>query len=184
MQIFELETERLRLRQWKTADFAPFAKLNADTHTMRYFPKPLTQIESDALATKIMVLIAENAWGMWAVELKDTQQFIGFTGLHRPSADFDFQPCVEIGWRFLQKFWGKGYATEAAHACLDFAFSQLDLDEVVAFTATQNLPSMKVMQRLGMTWHKNFYHPDLEAVHPLAEHVLYKISKESFLQKT
>mgnify|MGYP000312505061 CR=1 FL=1 len=86
----------------------------------------------DALAQTFQQFINQNGWGFWAVELKHSQEFIGFTGLHAQPERFDFSPCVEIGWRLDSKFWHQGYATEAARACLYFAFSVLDLDEVVA----------------------------------------------------
>ena len=146
---FAIETARLRLRAWRADDFSAFAQLNADAQVMRYFPHPLTQTESDALAQMFQQFINQNGWGFWAVELKHSQEFIGFTGLHAQPECFDFSPCVEIGWRLDSKFWHQGYATEAAQACLYFAFSVLKLDEVVAFSAVQNRPSEAVMKRLG-----------------------------------
>ena len=92
-----------------------------------------------------------------------------------------FAPCVEIAWRLRKEFWGQGYATEAARASLDFAFSELALDEVVAFTAVINQRSQLLMARIGMTdTQDNFYHPALESNHPLAEHVLYKLNRQQW----
>jgi RimJ/RimL family protein N-acetyltransferase len=106
------------------------------------------------------------------------QQFIGFVGLHKAHAQLPFAPCVQIGWRLASNRWGKGYATEAATAALDFAFNQLNLNEVVAFTSTLNLPSQKVMQRLGMqrSW-PDFAHPNLLLDHSLSEHCLYRLTR-------
>ncbi len=173
----QLETVRLILRPWKASDWEPFAQLNADPDVMRHFPAPLSKIESDALAERIQSFISKDGWGFWAVELKQNQQFIGFTGLHHQPEQFDFSPCTEIGWRYAKQHWHQGYATEAAQACLDFAFQQLDLNEVVAFTATTNTPSEKVMQRIGMHYVKNFIHPKVDSEHPLAEHLLYSIER-------
>ena len=79
---------------------------------------------------------------------------------------------------FSQTYWGKGYASEAATAALDYAFTELQLDEVLSFTAVANLPSEAVMKRIGMTnTGNNFKHPDIEASHPLCEHVLYRINR-------
>jgi len=104
-------------------------------------------------------------------------KFMGFVGLHTPSDALPFAPCVEIGWRLAKPHWGKGYATEAAMASLNFAFAELSLNQVVAFTAVANNRSQAVMQKLGMTnTGNNFMHPDIELSHPLCEHVLYKIS--------
>ncbi len=180
MQPYILSTTRLRLRPWRSTDLPLFAQLNADPTVMQYFPKVLTTTESDALAQRIQRLIEQNAWGFWAVELIESDEFIGFTGLHAPTTMFDFSPCVEIGWRLDSKYWHQGYATEAAQACLNFAFQQLGLDAVVAFTAQHNRPSEKVMQRLGMQFVQYFDHPELASTDPLRRHKLYQISAHQF----
>ena len=172
----KIETERLILRQWKLeTDLEPFFILNSDPEVMKYFPNPLTRAESDALAFRIFKLIEQQGWGFWAIELKETHRFIGFCGLHSQPDLFDFSPCVEIGWRLDKNYWGKGYAYEAAQAVLNFAFTHLMLDEVVAFTAIQNKPSEKLMQRLGMSFQSTFKHPKLSEESPLQVHVLYEI---------
>ena len=113
-----LETPRLCLRQWRPSDRQPFAALNADPRVMEFFPSPLTQAESDAMADRCQALMAEQGWGLWAVELKHTQAFIGFVGLPRPSAELPFAPCVEVGWRLAYPYWGHGFATEAARQAI------------------------------------------------------------------
>ena len=171
----QLESSRLILRQWKATDFEAFASLNADPAVMAHFPATLSKFESQQLAEKFQIAIAENGWGLWAVELKENHQFIGFVGLQNQPTQYNFSPCVEIVWRLAQQYWHQGYATEAAQICLKFAFEQLGLKEVVSFTTTSNTPSQKVMQRLGMQHIKNFMHPALDSKHPLAEHQLYSI---------
>lgn len=175
--IIELETERLCLRQWQATDFKPFAELNADAKVMAYFPNRLTRAESDAMAMRCQALIAERGWGFWAVELKATHDFIGFVGLHIPSANLPFSPCVEIGWRLAVRYWRQGYATEAAQAALTVGFERLNLPEIVAFAALHNTRSRAVMQRLGMIEQPTtFLHPDLNPTHALAEHCWFKLS--------
>ena len=176
----QLETSRLILRSWKDSDLKPFYALNSNPEVMRYFPHGLTQLQSDALAQKFQTLIDIQGWGFWAVELKQTGEFIGFIGLHRQPDQFTFSPCTEIGWRLKQKFWGKGFATEAAIACLDFAFNLLHLNAVVAFTTQQNSKSQAVMQRLGMQFQHYFNHPALDHRSPLQRHVLYQINAAQF----
>lgn len=171
----QLETSRLILRQWKPSDLKPFAHLNTDPEVMLYFPSTLSTQQSDLLAEKFQDLISCYGWGMWAVKLKENQQFIGFVGLADQPEKFSFSPCVEIGWRLDRHYWNKGYATEAAQACLKFAFEQLTLEQIVAFTAVSNQASEKVMQRLGMHYVCLFKHPALDRQHVLAEHVLYRI---------
>ncbi|MGX9418200.1 GNAT family N-acetyltransferase [Vibrio sp. WJH972] len=181
-----LETERLILRQWKRDDYQTYAELCSDTNVMRYFLAPLSRHESDEQATMIQTLIAEQGWGFWAVELKSTNQFIGFVGLHSQSADSGLPnaPFIEIGWRLSSEFWGFGYAPEAAKRALKFAFEELNAPEVYAFTTLQNKPSQRVMTKVGMVdSNQNFDHPKVTKGHPLERHCLYKITKQQWLEK-
>lgn len=180
-----IETERLYLRQWQASDCAVFAEINADPEVMKYFPKLLTPKVSDIIASKCQQLIANQGWGLWAVSLKDRSKengaFIGFVGLNDTHADMSFAPAVEIAWRLHKDYWGQGYATEAARAALNFAFTELSLDEVVSFTAVINKRSQLVMERLGMMdTRANFYHPALDPNHRLAEHVLYNMTRQQW----
>jgi len=174
--VIQLETSRLRLRPWRDEDFAPFAALNADPQVMAHFPATLDRAESDVLAARCQSLIEAQGWGFWATEIKASGDFIGFVGLHRPIAELPFSPCVEIGWRLARPFWGQGYASEAARAALSFAFNDLALAEVVAFTSLENRRSQAVMERLGMRRAENFEHPALPPGHPLREHCLYRLA--------
>lgn len=148
---------------------------------MEFFPNLLTEAESLAMAKKIQSLIEARGWGFWAVEIPDEEKFAGFVGLHTPSERLPCSPCVEVGWRLSKPLWGKGYASEAANACLAYAFTTLNLDTVVSFTAVPNVRSQAVMRKIGM-WdtNQNFMHPDIDASSPLCEHVLYKISKRAW----
>jgi RimJ/RimL family protein N-acetyltransferase len=178
-----IETPRLKLRQWQQSDYATFAAMNADPVVMEFFPRLLTRSQSDALVEKVRGLIADRGWGFWAVEVKDSGDFAGFVGLNEPGYAIPCSPCVEVGWRLDQAFWGKGYATEAGTAALDFAFNTLQLTAVVSFTATLNLRSQAVMQRLGMTnTGENFEHPLVPEGDRLREHVLYKIARSDWLR--
>lgn len=181
--MMELATPRLRLREWRESDKAPFfLHINASASVMRYFPSPLTRAESDAMVDTLCdKFIQQNGWGLWAVELKETQELIGFVGLNIPNAPLPFNPCVEIGWRIAQSHWRKGYTYEAALTVLKYAFEQLKLEEVVAFTAVTNLPSEGVMKKLGMKKSEYFMHPSLDKTHPLAQHVLYRLKKADFI---
>lgn len=178
--IYELCTERLLLRQWKDSDYVPFAQITSNPEVMKYFPKLLDEYESNALAEQIKFIIDVKGWGVWAVELLETQEFIGCIGLHPQPSKFEFSPCIEIGWRIDPKFWNQGYATEGAEACLRFAFEELKLEEIVAFTAKNNLVSQKVMEKIGMTFSHDFLHPDFDDEHPLREEKLYRIKKQDF----
>lgn len=173
-----LETKRLILRNWTDADLEPFSEMCADHDVMKYFPSVLTSEESMDMARKIRSLISARDWGFWAVELKENSRFIGFVGLHVPKPYLPFSPCVEIGWRLSKEYWGNGYASEAAKVSVDFGFSQLKLNEIVAFTAAINRPSIRVMERIGMSnTGLDFVHPDVPVNSKLSHHVLFKISK-------
>ncbi len=177
--LYEFETDRLKLRQWRSEDYPLFALMNADPIVMDYFPALLTSEESDELAQRMETLIAEKGWGFWALEVRG--QFAGFVGLNEPGYPLPFSPCVEVGWRLAQEFWGYGYATEAANVALKFAFETLGLTEVVAFTAVSNVRSQAVMQRLKMrNTGENFEHPRVPIGHPLREHVLYQIGRSDW----
>ena len=158
-----------------------FAKMNADSDVMKYYPSLLTESESNNFAKLIQVDIERNRWGLWAIEYKKENKFIGFVGIHSPKYKLPCSPCIEVGWRLDKNYWGQGFATEGGHASLNFAFNNLNLKEVVSFTSTLSQKSIKVMERLGMqNTNSNFIHPKLDPNHTFAEHVLYKITKTQF----
>ena len=183
-ELIELETERLRLRQWTPADRAPFAALNADPRVMEFLSEPLTRVASDAMADRCQALLQERGWGFWVVECKASGQFAGFVGLHVPSAALPFSPCVEIGWRLAAQHWGKGLATEAAREALRVGFERLGLSEIVSFTALGNARSRAVMGRLGMREAGTFEHPHLPEGSPLRPHCLYRLGRDAYLHET
>ncbi len=172
----ELHTKRCVLRQWQAGDFPPWAAMNADPEVRRYFPSLLTPELAEAEAGRCHDAIAQRGWGMWALDLPGVMPFAGFVGLNVPHYDAPFVPAVEIGWRLPRAAWGCGYASEAARAALEFAFTRLAVAEVVAITVPGNQASRRVMQRLGMVRDEagDFDHPRIEAGHALRRHVLYR----------
>ncbi|HMS86322.1 MAG TPA: GNAT family N-acetyltransferase, partial [Nitrospira sp.] len=150
VETIEIVTDRLRLRQWRSADRDPFAALNADPRVMEFFPATLTQAESDAMADRCERLISERGWGFWVVETRTGQEFIGMVGLHPTASELPFSPAIEISWRLAVQHWGRGYATEAAQGALRVGFTQLHMTEIVAFTAVGKTPPRTVMGRIGM----------------------------------
>jgi len=172
-------THRLLLRPWQDEDISLFAAMNQDPRVMEFFPALLTHEESVQRVAYYRHHFTEHGFGLWAVELKATREFIGFVGLAIPTFAAQFTPCVEIGWRLAFNHWDQGYATEAARRVLGQAFYEQGLKEVVSFTPRQNLRSQKVMQKLGMihTPQDDFDHPSLPKDHPLARHVLYRYTE-------
>ena len=170
---------RVKLRQWLDADIGAFAEMNVDPEVMEFFPQLLTSDQSLAFLQRQKQGIEERGWGLWAVEID--REFAGFTGLAEPSFEAHFTPCVEIGWRFHRRFWGQGYALEAARMALQFAFETLRLSEVVSLTARLNVRSQRLMQRLGMNHapHDDFEHLKVPVGHALRPHVLYRIGRRT-----
>lgn len=171
-------TDRLLMRDWRVEDLEPFAALNADPEVMEHFPAPLTRMESDAFAARIQERLDEQGYGLWALEVRATGEFIGFTGLVLQTFPAHFTPAVEVGWRLARAAWGHGYAQEAARVALDLGFDEVGLDEIVSMTSTTNVRSQRVMQRIGM--HRDpaddFDHPNVPHGSHLVRHVLYRIT--------
>jgi ribosomal-protein-alanine N-acetyltransferase len=172
-----MTTQRLILRRWQERDREPFAALNADPEVMRHLPALLSRDDSDALIDAFETRFDDLGFGLWALELKDSGEFIGFTGLSVPRFSAHFMPAVEVGWRLTRVAWGHGYATEAARQSLAYGFDVVRLTEIVSFTTVGNLRSRKVMERIGMTHDPadDFDHPILAEGHPLRPHVLYRL---------
>ena len=170
-----LATERLRLRPWRESDLAPFAAMNADPRVMENLLRPLTRAESDAMAARANERIAQQGWGLWAVEVVEDERFVGFAGLAVPAWHAHFTPCVEVGWRLAREAWGHGYATEAARAVIGHGLGAAGLAQIVSFTALVNTRSIAVMERLGMRRDGEFDHPLVAEGHRLRRHVLYRI---------
>lgn len=169
-----LRTERLTLRSWRDDDREPFAAMNADPQVREFFPSTQTREESDRSVDRFIAHEADHGFAFWAAEVDG--EFAGFIGLSVTSFDTGFPYADEIGWRLARKFWNQGLATEGARACLEYAWTTLGRDRIVAFTAPSNLPSRRVMTKIGMREVGFFAHPSIDEGHPLKAHVLYEIS--------
>ena len=172
-----IETERLILRSWRDEDAAVFAEINQDPHVIEFLRGAMTLQESQDFIARTNQFIAKNGFGLWAATIKESDELIGFVGLHIPDFESHFTPCVEIGWRLGFKHWGKGYAVEAAKASLKIGFENFGLKEIVAITTVKNLRSIAVMEKIGMKrdLDGDFSHPKLPLDHANSKHVLYKI---------
>ena len=172
-----ISTERLGLRRWQQSDLDPFAKMNSDEAVMKYFPAILNRNESIAMIQRIGDHFEKHRFGLYVVEEKKSGSFIGFTGFSIPSFEIFFTPCIEIGWRYQKEYWGKGFATEAAQACLQYGFNTLGFQQIFSFTAVLNLPSENLMRRIGMIKAGEFDHPKIDITNSICRHVLYRIDK-------
>ena len=169
-----IRTERLLLRRWRAADLAPFAAMNADPEVMRHFPAPLDPGESDLFVERIEKHFDEQGFGLWALEVAATGEFIGFTGLIPMPDGVPGSGDYEVGWRLARHAWHQGYATEAGRAALDEGLGRLRLPRVWSITAVVNTPSQAVMRRLGLVEQGRFEHPRVPVGHPVRPHVAYR----------
>lgn len=178
-----LVTERLVLRPWREEDKPPFAAINADAEVMRYFPSTLSRAESDERVERFNAAILDNGFSFFAAEEQITGRLIGTIGISRVSEPLPVAPAVEIGWRLAAEVWRRGYATEGARACLQFAFDELRLPEVIAMTAAGNVASRRVMEKIRMVRNagQDFDHPMIEPGHPLRRHVVYRIKRGDWM---
>jgi RimJ/RimL family protein N-acetyltransferase len=181
-----VRTPRLALRQWTDSDIEPFAAMNADPRVMEHFPDMPTREQTLEMVQRLRDRIAERGWGLWAVEVPGVADFIGFVGLAAPRFETHFTPCVEVGWRLAFDHWGKGYATEAARAALEFGFTRAGLAEIVSFTVPANVRSQAVMKRIGMRRDAadDFDHPNIPEGHPMRRHVLFRLRREQWKQSS
>jgi ribosomal-protein-alanine N-acetyltransferase len=158
--------------------------MNADPRVRRYFSSRLTREESDASVARFVRMYQLYGFGFLATELRDTSEFIGLIGIQRMSFLLPglSVPAVEIGWRLNAESWGKGLATEGARACLDLAFENFRLQKIVAFTIPANLPSRRVMEKLGMTRNPadDFDDPRIPDDNPCQRQVLYRIQESDW----
>jgi len=182
----ELRTERLLMRQWREEDRAAFAALNADPVVMEHFQGTMSREASDAFVDKIEAHWLESDWGLWAIEVPEVAPFIGYVGLW--PADYlplPIGPKIEVGWRLARRYWGFGYATEAAQQALAVGFNELGPDEIVSFTVPQNERSRAVMERIGLVEDRaaSFDHPRVDASRypQLVRHVFYRLGRRDWL---
>ena len=171
MYIFQ--SQRLGFRKWNENDLAQLHELCADEEVMKYFVKTLNLEETKALYGRLVAQFDQHGYGLYAIDLLNSKEFIGFIGFLYCDFDAPFTPCVEIGWRLHKKHWNKGLATEGALRCLEYGRINLGFEETYSFTAINNRASERIMQKIGMTKKGEFDHPKVPNDHPLERHHLY-----------
>lgn len=174
------ESERLGFREWTLDDLDFFAKMNSKDSVMKYFPSKASREESEIFLKRIILHFDNHGYGLYATEIKDTGELIGFIGFQIATFYARFTPCVEIGWRLDDQFWNEGYATEGAKAVLKYGFDYLNLQRIYSFTSKINKPSISVMEKIGLKYQENFNHPKVEEGSELCNHVLYLISLRDY----
>lgn len=169
------KSERLGFRNWLESDKAKMVEINRDPEVMKYFTSVPTEKQTSDFVERMKKQFAENGFCYFAVDKLDTKQFIGFIGLAKQTYEASFTACVDIGWRLSRAEWNKGYATEGAKSCLEFASQQMDLKSIKSVCPERNLPSEKVMIKIGLSKVMNFNHPLLSDRKELESCVLYEI---------
>lgn len=144
-----LETERLILRELTPSDYKDLCKIMQDPEVMYAYEGPFSDSEVVAWIDKQLQRYETDGFGIYAVILKETGEFIGQSGLSMQ--DIKGKKVPEIGYLFNKEYWHKGYATEAAVAWKEFAFEILELNEVYSIIRDTNIASQRVAERNGMT---------------------------------
>ena len=175
-----IETERLIIRSWRDGDRANYLASCNDEAVTAHLGGPATVEDIDASLARIARSQEENGFCFWALERKADRAFLGYCGFKVARDEgTPIEGDVEIGWRLRRDAWGQGYAIEAARACLAWAWSNLDVERIVAITVPANKASWSVMERLGMMRRPDldFAHPNFATDHPLSAHITYVIER-------
>ena len=174
-----IETERLLLRTWKEEDAEPYYQMNQDPRFLEFLPDTISMEQAKEYIVSTNKRIAKNGFSFFAIEEKESGNLAGSLGLEKIESPFPFAPAIKIGWRLAFPYWGRGYATEAAKAVLNYGFYTLGFEEIVSYAVAENHASRRIMEKIGMTRdvQGDFERPHLPAGHRLSRSVLYRIKK-------
>lgn len=165
-----IETKRLILRELQVSDSEQFFKLNSNPEVLKFTgDQPFSSISDAEFFLKNYTDYKINGFGRWAVISKESSEFIGWCGLK-----LNEENLVDLGFRFFQKEWGRGYATESAKASLNVGFNNLKIEEIIGRVATDNKTSIGVLEKLGMSFWKN------DNCNGIENAVYYKMNKTQY----
>jgi RimJ/RimL family protein N-acetyltransferase len=170
------QSQRLGFRIWNSDDLAPFSRMNQDEEVMRHFPKTLTETESQEFINRMDEMYSRLGFCYFAVDEIESGQFIGFMGLAEKKFTNQEGQFIDIGWRLAPEFWNKGFATEGAKRILAFAKDDLQLTEIISIAPASNNNSIKVMEKIGMHYSRNFKFDVLKEYPALENCVWYSIN--------
>jgi RimJ/RimL family protein N-acetyltransferase len=143
-----LETSRLLLREFVPHDADALAAVLGDPVAMQYYPAPFDRAEIDHWIRRNRARYFDPGFGLWAILLKDSGELIGDCGCYVREVEGEFE--FEMGWHVRCDLWGRGYATEAAQSCLEYAFLSLGTEQVIALVRPENVGSCRVAEKIGM----------------------------------
>jgi len=172
--MYLIESEKLGLRNLERDDHKHLFGILSDQETMKYYPKPYTQMETEDCINRSIKSYTENRFGLWAIILKKGQHFIGQCGILNQNIDGENVP--EIGYHIHKNYWNLGFATEAAKKCMEYGFIVLGLKEIFIHTYVKNIPSMRVAEKIGMKKRKE-YDKQVNQGKSTMRHVVYSLNK-------
>lgn len=175
-----IETDRLLIRPWRDGDLDPFAAMSADPEVMRHLNGVVDREHAAGVIARQRRVQGEQGHCFWAVERRADAAFLGFCGLRvggHPGTPVEDE--MDIGWRLARHAWGRGYAREAAEACIAWGWAGTDRRRILAWTVPANERSWGLMLRLGMAHapELDFDHPAFPPGHPLRRHLTYRIRR-------
>ena len=174
-QKYIFKSDRLGFRNWLESDIELMCEINADRNVMEFFPGIVSKDQTIEFIEKMQKQFKEKGFCYFAVDKLENNEFIGFIGLSEKSFEAEFTPCIDIGWRISSKEWNKGYATEGAIRCLEYANEFLKLEKIVSIAPKINEKSERVMEKIGMEKVLEFEHPLLINDERLRDCLLYQI---------
>ena len=177
---YYFKSERLGFRNWNNQDLKAFESMNSDPAVMKYFPATLNEKESQDLLKRLKRHQSKFGYTYFATDILNTDEFIGFIGLQYKDYKAFFNPSVDIGWRLKKEVWGKGYATEGAKRCLEYAFRTLNLNRIISVCPEINKSSERIMNKIGMKKIGEFEHPQLIEYPTLQNCVCYEMNVDDF----
>ncbi len=174
-----IETERTIIRELVPTDGAGMFELDSNPNVHRYIErKPVESIEqSKKTIIAIRKQYAKIGVGRWAVELKETGKFIGWTGFKANGEPInDLSDYVDLGYRFIEDYWGKGYATETGIACPNYAFTHLPYEKIYGFADVNNGASNHILKKIGFKFENKFLWDE-------TPHYCYSTARDSWLDE-
>ncbi|MCG9970617.1 GNAT family N-acetyltransferase [Christiangramia crocea] len=169
------KSARLGFRNWQETDLDKLYKINSDKRVMEFFPSIVSREDTKHFISRMKEMLTAHGFCYFAVEKLNTGEFVGFTGLAEQNYESVVTPCIDIGWRLDAEYWGQGFATEGAKACLDYGFKDLDIEKIRSIAPVINKRSIQVMKKIGMEKHTDFDNPFLKDHKSLERCVCYEI---------
>ena len=167
-------SERLGFRNWDFTDIDKMYELNSDEKVMEFFPSFPTYKQTIEFVERMKNQFEYKGFCYFAVDKLYDNEFIGFVGLSEQNYVPDLTTCIDIGWRIKSSEWNKGFASEGAKKCLDYAFNHLKLENVYSIAPKVNAKSEHIMKKIGLKKQYEFEHPLLINNDRLKTCVLYK----------